>query len=595
MNNNKKYKKWSLGLVAPALVLAPIAVVASCSSSGEEKEAYGIEFKATQIRAKIHNAIQPDDLTNEQFKEEILNHLDELFSITGKLPTDDFISKNIEIGELQKDDDKKEVSAKVKVNNANTDGKSIEEIITLTGLGFDLTTLKYNISFKVTDDNQELELTGQGLVSVEEMNETKLVQLVLTTENKGQILVIDGENKNDITDEVLASQILRITEIQPNKKEGKITFKLSVEKPVNGVGETLEKTITFAGFKSETDSAPTEAYIIRFKAKESDNKYLLTTVSSKTTEEFPNVEDIKSLIIQEKSVIFEPTKGNLPSEESWWNTNLVITNRAADATAGEISVTIQLNNSDSSDSTQNIKETNVVLKGFQSKPAAPLDKVQTTPKATVTATDLGLNSDKVIVAKTKMTKDWIVQNIDKLVDGDHEVKNNQHITFIEITPNSQDSKKLTLKFKLASGSYYSSDNTIADAESDLFSFEIAEFTKAEKVTVKKAEFKASELGGEEFKSKNFDELNIAMNTFRWLFPNKEKYLQGDLTPETTEDNFIAKTPLPNENTVIVFKLSTTDSNKAIMKFPIHEGRTYDEQGIVKTDKTEITFTVIIGQ
>ena len=255
MNNNKKYKKWSLGLVAPALVLAPIAVVASCSSSGEEKEAYGIEFKATQIRAKIHNATQPNDLTDEQFKEEVLNHLDELFTVTGKLPADDFISKNIEIGELQKNNDKKEVSAKVKVNNANTDGKSIEETITLTGLGFDLTALKYTIKFKESQTNQEINLTDQNTISVDDLNNEKLMQLILVDGNKVKILVIEGANKDDITNDILANQILEISDIKPNKTEGKITFKLSVKKPENGAGTALEKTITFTGFKQEADSA----------------------------------------------------------------------------------------------------------------------------------------------------------------------------------------------------------------------------------------------------------------------------------------------------------------------------------------------------
>ena len=255
MNNNKKYKKWSLGLVTPALVLAPIAVVASCSSSGEEKEAYAIKFEKTQIRAKIHNAIQPNDLTDEQFKEEILNHLDELFSVTGKLPADDFISKNIEIGELQKDNDKKEVSAKVKVNNANTDGKTIEEIITLTGLGFDLTKLEYTIKFKESQSNQEINLTDQGTISVDDLTNEKLMQLILVDANKVQILVIEGTNKDDITNDILINQILEISDIKPNKTEGKITFKLSVKKPENGAGTALEKTITFTGFKQEADPA----------------------------------------------------------------------------------------------------------------------------------------------------------------------------------------------------------------------------------------------------------------------------------------------------------------------------------------------------
>ena len=273
---------------------------------------------------------------------------------------------------------------------------------------------------------------------------------------------------------------------------------------------------------------------------------------------------------------------------------LTISTPVLDAANGQITVRISLDNSDTSKpNNSTINKENIVLKGFQKEAQAP--KVQTTAKTGVTATDLGLNSDKVTVAKTKMNENWIVQNIGKLVDGDHEVNEEADITSLTVTPDPQDSKKLTLIFKLAAGSYYSANDTIANAESNDFSFEIEGFAKAEKAAVKKAEFKASELGGEEFKSKDFNGLNNAMNTVRWLFPNKEKYLQGDLTPETTQDNFIAKKPLPNENTVIVFKKSTTDSNKVIMKFPIQEGRTYDEQGLVKTDVTEITFTVIIGQ
>ena len=49
MNNNKVYKKWTLGLVAPALVLAPIAVVASCSSSTTESTTK----KATTTKSEI--------------------------------------------------------------------------------------------------------------------------------------------------------------------------------------------------------------------------------------------------------------------------------------------------------------------------------------------------------------------------------------------------------------------------------------------------------------------------------------------------------------------------------------------------------------
>ena len=49
-NNNKIYKKWTLGLVAPALVLAPIAVVASCSSSTTTEST---TKKATTAKSEI--------------------------------------------------------------------------------------------------------------------------------------------------------------------------------------------------------------------------------------------------------------------------------------------------------------------------------------------------------------------------------------------------------------------------------------------------------------------------------------------------------------------------------------------------------------
>ena len=273
MNNNKKYKKWSLGLVAPALVLAPIAVVASCSSSSED----------TKI---------------------------------------------------------------------------------------DLTKLVYTIALK-DNNSQEIQLSDQNTNSVDTITNEKLIDLVLA--NKTNILDITGTDATKINDDVLKKEILSVNgEANKDKTTGKITFTLNVAKPKNGAGEALTKEITFTGFKVETDSTtPTEAYTIGFNAKDTDSKYALTTVAEKTTEDYPDIQTIKPLLIQEKSVIFKATKGELPSDNAWWESNLVITNPKADAAKGEITVTIQLNKSDSSDESANIKEENVVLKGFKLKPAAP--------------------------------------------------------------------------------------------------------------------------------------------------------------------------------------------------------------------------------
>ena len=222
---------------------------------------------------------------------------------------------------------------------------------------------------------------------------------------------------------------------------------------------------------------------------------------------------------------------------------------------------------------------------------APIQtKTKTTAKTGVTATQLNLQTNKVTEAQPKITKDWIVQNITKLVNGDHEVTKAADVTSFTVTPDQQDSKKLTLVFKLAVGTYYSADNTLATAQSGDFRFEITGFAKATKAAPKKAEFRASELG-QGFQAHDFNALNIAINSRAWIFANKEKYLNGDLTAGTTAQNFVH----PNGPSSITFVQSATDNSKATFTFSIAVGRTYDDQGIVNATPIEITFVVVIGQ
>ena len=86
---------------------------------------------------------------------------------------------------------------------------------------------------------------------VESLTSEQLMKLVI--DKKDEILTIEGDDADKITNDVLENQILEISNPEPNKTEGKITFTLSVKKPVNGEGQTLEKTITFTGFKQEAD------------------------------------------------------------------------------------------------------------------------------------------------------------------------------------------------------------------------------------------------------------------------------------------------------------------------------------------------------
>ena len=214
---------------------------------------------------------------------------------------------------------------------------------------------------------------------------------------------------------------------------------------------------------------------------------------------------------------------------------------------------------------------------------APINKVTTTAKASVNASEFNLQGDKVSVAQPKLTKAWIVTNIAKLVDGDQEVTAEADVTALTVTPNAQDSTKLTLTFKLAAQKWYESENTLGQAESADFSVEITGFTKATQLAVKKPEFQASELG-QDFGTKPFNELNQLINSAAWLFNNREKYLNGDLVSGTNAGNFIQRGTISFQQ--------QTDQTKAVMTFSIAAGRSYDAQGRVTTTATQITFTVI---
>ena len=466
MNNNKKYKKWSLGLVAPALVLAPIAVVASCSSSGEEKPAYGVTFtNNNEIKATIHKAVQPADLTDVQFKEEVLEHKSDLFTIEGTLPSDSFLNDNIEISELNPSADAKTVSAKVKLNNANTNGEPIEKTITLKGLGYvevDLNGKTYTIAFKVNDQNpQEIELADQSTNSVESLTAEQLMKLVIG--KKDEILTITDDQKI-ITDDVLENQILKIIDIQPNKAEGKVTFKLSVEKPKDGAGTTLEKNIVFAGFKKETDSTP-PAETDKFKIKFKDvSEFVLENLSDQSVSSITNGDDLKPIVIKNKDKIFEAETGALPADE-WWTEKLTISKPTLDAANGAVTANISLDGYNTTETADQINtvltKEQVVLKGFreEAKTVARTEEI-----STVT---LGLNGTVgEITGTNEVDANWVLNNKRLLfTKGFNLIKEASDIKDVTLTGDSaQQNKKATLSFKIVANKWFSADGQLGTAE-----------------------------------------------------------------------------------------------------------------------------------
>ena len=374
MNNNKKYKKWSLGLVAPALVLAPIAVVASCSSSGEEKAVYSVSFKEANLSVKATTNIKPSNLSKEGFVQEIINNKANIFNIedsSGQV-TDDFLRTNLVVnGNITADDTKKTASAEVTLNNKNTDGGSENATITLTDLEeLNLTTLKYKVDFADKGTGpQEINLEGKSEVSVETMNKEGLIQLVLEDTIKTQILNITGENADKITNDILKTQILDIEDstINQDKANGKVTFTLKVLKPENGTANEQAKEITFKGFKQEAEGTPpaVEKFKIKFK---DDSEFTLTGVDQRPVTDFPTAEKIQPVIISNKEVVFEAEEGNFP-DDGWWTENLEITFKNSNEQDGSITVDISLDNFDTTDSAdptnKTLTKTGVVLKGFK--------------------------------------------------------------------------------------------------------------------------------------------------------------------------------------------------------------------------------------
>ena len=600
MNNNKKYKKWSLGLVAPALVLAPIAVVASCSSSSEEKEAYGVTFtNNNEIRATIHKAVQPNALTKDQFKEEVLAHKSDLFTIEGTLPSDNFLNDNIEISGLNASDDDKTVSANVKLNKANTSGESIEKTITLTGLGYEevtLTDLEYSIQFNEIE--QEIQLSDQEEVLVSTITAEKLIDLVLMADNKTKILDITGKDEAKITDEVLANQILSIDgDLDKDINNGKIKFTLKVSNPVNGTGEPLTKEITFTGFKSETDSTPpaeTNKFKIRFK----DETEALEGVSDRSVSDFPTDKEIKPIVIQNKDKIFETEKGDLPEDEKWWEEKLTISNPALDIANGLITTNISLDGFDTTetanDSTTTITKENVVLKGFR-------EEAQTEAKTgEISTVTLGLNGTVAEVdTSNEINNEWVINNKRLLfIKGFNLIKEASDIK--EVTFADAGSNKATLTFKVEANKGFSADGKLGTSEKS-FTFTIKGFsgsdTKGQLLKHKSAADAPLSIGlvdpilaegtFDEFMEKSSDIFNQD-----FVFKYRKHLLTGDFTEVDAagKDGFLQKYPADSGSSERFVIIVPDQSKKTIqIKFTILKDKLVGTPAPATDQEYTITF------
>lgn len=363
-----KSLKWLI--LTPALM--PAALVISCNNNSTIN--YDVEFtNHDQIRATIYQNVKPSDLTQEQFKAEVLAHQNDLFKVNTTLEKD-FFEKNLQVEILERNNQQKLVKANVKLNNATSDHKPISKVITLTNLDYqptELEKLTYKIELKENNSNsQTINLNNQANQSVETVINEQLMDLVLLKENQDQILKISGADATKISKEILANQILTIdqTKIKKNPQSGTIEFELKVNKAENGAGSPLTKTIIFSGFKTENQEPIENKFKIKFK---DGNEFNLDGVSDQLASSFYDGNLIKPVIIKNKAKLFEAQVGQLPEDQNWWEDNLVVTKPAHDDSQGIITANIILDNSDQTISpgaeAVTIQKQDVKLKGFKTK------------------------------------------------------------------------------------------------------------------------------------------------------------------------------------------------------------------------------------
>ena len=410
-------------------------------------------------------------------------------------------------------------------------------------------------------------------------NKQKLTNLIVAKKN--QIF-------NNPPVDLKVEQIQITNDVTANTSDGSLTFKLKVVSTATPPTDLIvESDVTLKGFT--TTQTPANPSPLDQAVTKIEEAYDAKTFKLKTGKETIPQSEIDTLKNDPSTFLTEYTEGllalegGLTTKVTQNNFNVVdkpAGSRQQQTTKQQI-INFKITVVDPATAT-NEKETKQFSFEFTLQKTTAVVKVATAAKTGVTATDIGLQADKVVVAQPKLTKAWIVTNIAKLVDGDQEVTAQADVTALTVTPNPQDSTKLTLTFKLAAQKWYDNGGVLGNVESADFTVEITGFTKAAQVTVKKIEFQASELG-DDFGTKPFNELNQLINSAAWLFNNREKYLDGDLVSGTNAGNFIQRGTISFQQ--------QTDQTKAIMTFSIAAGRSYDAQGRVTTTATQITFTV----
>ena len=273
MNNNKISKKWLLGLVAPALILAPIAVVASCSSSTTESVTKKATTAKSEVTIKTLLPEIPENTTSNVVKEEFDNLNDnqkqeKVFDNVAKLLEGDHEVKQANqiisptLTAVTDDETKLTLSFKLAANTwYGSDGK----LGTTESSNFTITITEFSAGQPNPTGDQtiakatEVDVTTLNTaiedVTVErfkQIDDSTLKQLIADK----KALLFDGDNNIEGENDI---QSATLEDVSNENTKLKLKIKLKAEKWYDANGdlgktESQEFEITLSNFKAPESS-----------------------------------------------------------------------------------------------------------------------------------------------------------------------------------------------------------------------------------------------------------------------------------------------------------------------------------------------------
>ena len=302
-------------------VLSVPTILTSCSNNNNSTiKEYSMSFQTNSTYSLGDNNLLPSNVDNEWIKDKVIENKSSIFSIINE-PADFDWNSNLSISDVNASNSNGELSFKCSLNKSDQNSQTIDKTITFTGFKTQQVNNNYSIVFKETTSSYAL---GDSTTLPSSIDSQWIKNKII--DNKNSIFSISNEPANFDWNNNLS-----IGSINPNNSNGQLSFNCTLKKS-NQDSKTINKTITFTGFKTQQVN---NYYSIAFNNTPSyafgDNATLPSNVNSNW---------IKTKVIQNKNLIF--SINNAPADFDWSN-NLSIIIVSTDDSNGQLSFNVTLN------------------------------------------------------------------------------------------------------------------------------------------------------------------------------------------------------------------------------------------------------------